>query len=197
MNLIDIKEQIAKGRTETAIKSTLDLSKETELESGAISISRSYRTYKRNVISGILDSNEERKEEALITRRLLDLLNEYELLQIKVIKSDIDKLKVEVETIETEENDFEPEIIQDTVQQLSELSDQVAEVEFLDPGSDEKPAILGKVGDFLASLTDPESKTGKIIEGVKGGVAIVQDLARSYNSVAEWVGLPQVPRLFL
>lgn len=197
MNLIDIKEQIAKGRTETAIKSTLDLSKDTELESGAISISRSYRTYKRNVISGILDSNEERKEEALITRRLLDLLNEYELLQIKVIKSDIDKLKVEVETIETEENDFEPEIVQNTVQQLSELSEQVAEVEFLDQGSDEKPAILSKVGDFLSSLTDPESKTGKIIEGVKGGVAIAQDLARSYNSVAEWVGLPQVPRLFL
>lgn len=197
MNLIDIKEQIAKGRTETAIKSTLDLSKDTELESGAISISRSYRTYKRNVISGILDSNEERKEEALITRRLLDLLNEYELLQIKVIKSDIDKLKVEVETIETEENDFEPEIVQNTVQQLSELSEQVAEVEFLDQGSDEKPAILSKVGDFLSSLTDPESKTGKIIEGVKGGAAIAQDLARSYNSVAEWVGLPQVPRLFL
>jgi len=196
MNLIDIKELVAKGRSEAAIKALMELTKETELESGAISISRSYRTYKRNIISGILDSNEERKEEALITRRILDLLNEYELLQIKGIKSSIDQLQTEIETVNVDEVE-EARTVQDTVEQLGDLSKQVEEIEFLDPGSNEKPKILGKVGDFLNSLSDPDSKTGKVIRIVKDGVEIVQDIARTYNSVAEWVGLPQVPRLFL
>ncbi len=199
MNLTDIKELISKGRTEAAIKAVLELTKDTELESGAISISRSYRTFKRNVISGILDSNEERKEEALITRRLLDLLLEFELLQIKAIKSGIDQLKTEIRNMDDQNIDPDVETVEkeETVSVLEELSESVSTIENLDEGSDEKPKLLGRVGDFLTGLTEPGSKTAKIIAGLKNGVEIVQDIARTYNDVAVWVGLPQVPRILL
>ncbi|MDZ7694230.1 MAG: hypothetical protein U5K69_24440 [Balneolaceae bacterium] len=37
----------------------------------------------------------------------------------------------------------------------------------------------------------------KAITSVKNGYSVLQDLASGYNSIAEWLALPQVPRILL
>jgi len=38
---------------------------------------------------------------------------------------------------------------------------------------------------------------GKLVRGVEYGVEVAQDISKYYNSIAQWVGLPQVPKPLL
>ena len=77
MKPIDIRELIAKGRTEQAIQASRELTKNTELEDVGVGIAKSQRDFKRKSMMGILSTAEERQEEAIIANRILQLLNEY------------------------------------------------------------------------------------------------------------------------
>gem|GEM_PF-3107211 len=56
---------------------------------------------------------------------------------------------------------------------------------------------LRKIPRFLENLNDESSKLGKALKNVKAGISIVQDVAERYNSIAEWCGMPVVPKVFL
>ncbi len=83
MTTDEIRGLIAKARIEAALNAAEQLTTSTDLENLSIEVSSRYRTFKKKTISGILSSADERQEQALITNRLLNLLNEYEILQIK------------------------------------------------------------------------------------------------------------------
>ncbi len=191
MKPTEIKDLVSKGRTEQAIKAALDLTKETELEDVAVGISRGQRTFKKKSMMGVLSSAEERQEESIITSRLLDMLNEYEILQVKDIKRNLDQLKTELLKAEPSSDQ------EQTLEDITAIAGDMDEFEFEELSKEEKRERLGKVGAFLSRMADPTSKTGQVIQTIKNGVDIVQDIAASYNSVAEWVGLPVVPRFFL
>lgn len=191
MNPTEIKELIANGRTEKAVQAVKELTENTELSDQAIGIARRQRTFKKNSISGILDVNEINKEEAVITHMLMQLLNEYGILQVKEIHTDLGQLSKKLEEI-TDDSDAT-----ETLAEIKSLSAKVDEFDYADASGEQKKERLGKVGTFLNQLADPNSKAGKAIAMVKNGFDIAQDIAASYNSVAEWVGLPVVPRLFL
>ncbi|NOU19042.1 MAG: hypothetical protein HOO91_15910 [Bacteroidales bacterium] len=57
--------------------------------------------------------------------------------------------------------------------------------------------IANRLKRFVQDLGDEESKLHKSISGVKQGVSIAQDIAKGYNDIAQWLGLPQVPKPFL
>ena len=191
MKPTEIKDLIAKGRTEQSIKAVLELTKKTELEDVAIGISRSQRTYKHKSMMGTLSSAEERQEEAIITNRVLQLLNEYEILQVKDIQKGFDQLKTALSKPESSSE------LEETLEEVNDISANIDGLEFEELSKEEKTERLGKVGAFLSRMADPKSKTGRVIQMVKNGIEIAQDIATSYNSIAEWVGLPVVPRLFL
>jgi diacylglycerol kinase family enzyme len=65
------------------------------------------------------------------------------------------------------------------------------------PEEVKKKGIAGKLKRIADELCDKDSKLYKTVEGIKHGAGIVQDIAKGYNDFAQWVGLPQVPRLFL
>ena len=46
-------------------------------------------------------------------------------------------------------------------------------------------------------LDDENSNLHKTVKGIKRGVSIAQDIAQGYNDIAQWCGLPQVPKPFL
>jgi hypothetical protein len=50
---------------------------------------------------------------------------------------------------------------------------------------------------LVENLGDKDSKLGKTVKGIENGIKITQDIAKRYNKIAEWVGLPQVPKPFL
>ncbi|MFA0960580.1 hypothetical protein AB9P05_02110 [Roseivirga sp. BDSF3-8] len=56
---------------------------------------------------------------------------------------------------------------------------------------------MDKLSRFIKKLDDTNTRVGKAIQTVEDGVGYAQDLAKHYNNIAEWCGLPQVPRLFL
>ncbi len=191
MTTNEIRDLIAKGRIEKAIEAAKGITASTDLENIAVGISTGYRKYKRNTMAGILSAAEERQEHALITNRLLDLLSEYEILEIKDLKNKIEKLRADLQREEST-----PEI-EHTLNELEALKSGFDEIEDANTKEDIKPTTISKIGQFLEKFNDPNTTEGKVIQGIKTGVSIAQDLAKQYNSIAQWFALPQVPTLFL
>jgi hypothetical protein len=46
-------------------------------------------------------------------------------------------------------------------------------------------------------LSYEKSTLNKAVKGIKNGVSIAQEIGKGYNDIAQWVGLPQIPRPFL
>ena len=56
---------------------------------------------------------------------------------------------------------------------------------------------MKRLSKFIDKLGDTGTRMGKAIQAVENGVGYAQDLAKYYNGIAQWVGLPQVPRPLL
>jgi len=84
----------------------------------------------------------------------------------------------------------------DLEEKLTELGESLDQ---LSPKS--KPAELNapmnKLGRFLKKLGDEKSDLNKILGGAKKGVATLQKVGKTYNKIAQWLALPQVPDLLL
>ena len=65
------------------------------------------------------------------------------------------------------------------------------------PEEVKKKGIGKRLERFTHELADEKSKLHQVVKGVKNGVSIAQDIAKSYNDIAQWCGLPQVPKPFL
>ena len=60
-----------------------------------------------------------------------------------------------------------------------------------------KTSSVSRLRNFVENIDKVESKIGNTINHIKGGIEIAQRIAGHYNSIAEWCGLPQVPKPFL
>lgn len=60
-----------------------------------------------------------------------------------------------------------------------------------------KKGIANRLKRLVDDLNNKESKLHNIVNGVKNGVSIAQDIGKGYNDIAQWVGWPQVPTPFL
>jgi hypothetical protein len=56
---------------------------------------------------------------------------------------------------------------------------------------------LSKFKRFLKQISDKDSDLGRLVRGVKKGAKLAQDLARYYNQIAQWGGLPIIPEPLL
>ncbi|MCP4374364.1 MAG: AAA family ATPase [Deltaproteobacteria bacterium] len=60
-----------------------------------------------------------------------------------------------------------------------------------------KKGIANRLRRLVKDLEDENSKLHKTVKGIKNGVTIAKDISKGYNSIAQWVGSPQVPTPFL
>jgi Cdc6-like AAA superfamily ATPase len=60
-----------------------------------------------------------------------------------------------------------------------------------------KKGIANRLKRIIDEFSDEKSTLNKAVKGVKNGVSIAQDIGKGYNDVAQWLGLPQIPRPFL
>jgi hypothetical protein len=74
----DIRELVSQARIEMALQGILQITVNTNFASISSAISGSYSKYKRDIMMGILDKDEENKIYAGITNRILTLLNQIE-----------------------------------------------------------------------------------------------------------------------
>ena len=82
--------------------------------------------------------------------------------------------------------------------EVAEVSESLQEIEkCTNPDEAKKSGRLNGLQRFMKKLADEKSSLGRIVRGVRNGISIAQDIAKGYNSIAEWVGWPQVPKPFL
>jgi len=60
-----------------------------------------------------------------------------------------------------------------------------------------KSGIPNRLKRWLDNASDTSLTLYKAVKSIKNGVDIVQDIAKGYNDIAQWAGLPQVPKPFL
>ncbi len=60
-----------------------------------------------------------------------------------------------------------------------------------------KKGVARRIKRIVDEIGNDKSTLNKVVRSVKNGVAIAQDIAKSYNELAQWVGLPIVPKTFL
>lgn len=82
-----------------------------------------------------------------------------------------------------------------------ELKPLAAELESLeeeaqDPGELDKP-LLDKVRQVIVDIQNPDSRLGKVVRQIGSTARVAQRVAKAYNSIAQWVGLPQVPNVLV
>ena len=99
-------------------------------------------------------------------------------------------------------NDLATELIEANHQaQAKQLQNTVAALEKAEncqtPAEVKKSGVGKRVARLLEDMGDKNSTLSKVIAGTKNGVSIAQDLAEQYNGIAQWAGLPQVPKPFL
>ena len=60
-----------------------------------------------------------------------------------------------------------------------------------------RKGVFNRVKRIIEELGDENSKLHNSIEGLKYGIRIAQDIGQTYNNIAQWAGLPQVPQILL
>ncbi len=60
-----------------------------------------------------------------------------------------------------------------------------------------KKGIANMLNRLVVDLGEKDSKLHKTVKGIKHGISIGQDIAKGYNDLAQWMGLPHVPKPFL
>ncbi|MDR2970797.1 MAG: hypothetical protein LBU83_02535 [Bacteroidales bacterium] len=86
----------------------------------------------------------------------------------------------------------------DIIEELQGIVSDLEEAETVEsPEKMKKSGLLAKLSHFIEDLGDENSRTYKAINGLKNGVKTAQKMAKTYNDIAQWIGLPQVPKPFL
>lgn len=80
------------------------------------------------------------------------------------------------------------EALQQRLQKLESVSE---------PRQVKEAGAMNKAKRLLEELNDTSTELGKTVDKIKGGVKIAQDLGKQYNKIAQWCGLPTVPRPLL
>ena len=124
--------------------------------------------------------------------------NQQTVLQNQEVQVEIN-LSVELPAFQEEFETLKDLLVQlkpESKEQLEGLGDIL---DALSPKSNKEKLIgpLNKVGRFLKKVGDEKSDYNKILKGAKKGIETLQKVGRAYNKIVQWVGLPQVPDVFL
>lgn len=125
------------------------------------------------------ENSNENSVQNIITIEIKDCINE--------LQGNISDLKDEVAN-ENLQLGAELERIEKSLERLSNVKTKDEIV---------KTGALNKVKRFLQEVQDTESEFGKVVRGIKYGVTIAQEIGEKYNNIAEWCGLPVIPKVLL
>lgn len=80
---------------------------------------------------------------------------------------------------------------------IEKISKELKELDNRDANCVKESPVMAKLHKLIERISDTETKIGKTIKRVRQGVTTIQKLAKDYNDIAQWCGLPQIPRPFL
>jgi small GTP-binding protein len=126
--------------------------------------------------------------------------------QIQQTRTEVDvdvdvgvNLSINLPALQKEFDELKELLLQEHPELKKKLTELGDGLDALSPKSDPKQlnAPINKLGRFLKKLGDDKSDYSKILKGAKKGVETLQKVGRTYNKVAQWLALPQVPDVFL
>lgn len=86
----------------------------------------------------------------------------------------------------------------DQAQSLSSVANILEQAEtYTKPEEFKKKGIANRLRRIIDELSDDKSTLNKTVKGLKNGINIAQELAVEYNKLADWLLLPQVPKILL
>ena len=84
------------------------------------------------------------------------------------------------------------------VERIQDIEDSFGELSKYNSAKDVKnSSAMPKLKKLIDDVNQTGGKINSVIRGVRNGVEIAQELAKNYNCIAQWCGLPQVPKPFL
>ncbi|MFC1750876.1 COR domain-containing protein, partial [Pseudomonadota bacterium] len=87
---------------------------------------------------------------------------------------------------------------QEEAEELKTAAELLEQAEQCDSPEDiKKKGIANSLRRVVEELNDEQSTLNKSVKGIRKGIGIAQDIAAGYNKIAEWVGMPIVPKPFL
>lgn len=110
-------------------------------------------------------------------------------IELQAVKHGFEELKTQL--LETKD-DASLEAVQE-IEVLAEDLDGLAKA----TSKDQVPSLLENIGIFFKRLEDGNDSISRAIKTAKNGAAVAQKLAKNYNSIAQWVGLPVLPPIIL
>ena len=113
-------------------------------------------------------------------------------LLISISKSNLPAIQREFAELRDTIADVDPRI----EKELEKIEDSLDEVT---PESDKEKLAkpMNKLSRFLEKVADENSSFHKVIKKAKNGIELAQKVGKTYNKLAQWLALPQVPDLFL
>lgn len=112
------------------------------------------------------------------------------------IKNHIQGLTESVEELKEDLKTLPEEHATALLKEVEDLDKSVQEMQNAEK-KEELPPSLKKVEAFLKRVEDGNDYVAKAFKLTKKGVETLKKIGKNYNAIAEWVGLPQVPKLFL
>ena len=104
-------------------------------------------------------------------------------------------LSVELPKLQEALEDLREEADTPALKEAQDLADKIP------PGADKEKVIESGVMPKLKRLVergmDAETKLGKVVKSAESGVKNLQKVGKAYNAIAEWTGMPTVPRALL
>ena len=85
----------------------------------------------------------------------------------------------------------EADVLEDAAKALTEAENLKT------PEEVKKKGIANKLKRIAEDLENENTTLHKAVKTINSAVKVAQDIGNIYNGFAQWVGLPQVPKLFL
>ncbi|HKR03850.1 MAG TPA: hypothetical protein VJY62_04375 [Bacteroidia bacterium] len=191
-----IKQLVEDNRIQEALVECAKLDLPAELKNVLGTKKNDYRNYKIDKIDNIKSFSELDRNRRLIVKGMLDLLDEYDIIQTNTLGDEFSELANVLDSKLKNEN---ASVVQENASVIQEVKDISAELKAIssDNKKDLHPTFISRIGEYIKKFQDKDSKEGKALSVVKNGVDIVQNIGKKYNSIAQWFALPQIPNVFL
>ena len=111
------------------------------------------------------------------------------------IKIEIQGLKEGFDELKSYLSEQDDEASKEAIKNIDDLSTDIDQLENATDKS-KLPGILGRIQDFFKRLEDGNDTVTKAISVTKHGIKTIKKIAKNYNNIAQWIGLPMVPPLF-
>lgn len=82
-------------------------------------------------------------------------------------------------------------------EELDKIDDSLMEMEANPNEIKNNKSVFRRIARIIEKIDDSESNLNKTVRASKTGIDAIKNVARTYNKFAEWLGLPQVPSVFL